>query len=112
MVGEKLYHPPHVTVDLAKTGQDALYLVHHFEGKPLVRDYVHNTLLGVEYLWGGKVHARDHRGEVDRQARPEAARPSPPCRGWGQVDRAAEPEIQWQRVRYTMKDRKLSKGLI
>ncbi len=113
MVGEKLYHPPHVTVDLAKTGQDALYLVHHFEGKPLVRDYVHNTLLGVEYLWGGKVMLETT--EVKSIRKPDqkpAAQAQPTLPGLGPSDREAEPEIQWQRVRYTMKDKKLSKGLI
>ncbi len=112
MIEEKLYHPPHVTVDLAKTGQDALYLVHHFEGKPLVRDFIHNTLLGIEYLWGGKVMLETTEVKSIRKPdrAPDAGQPSLPGLGGG--DRPAEPEIQWQRVRYTMKDKKLSKGLI
>ncbi|HPF70848.1 MAG TPA: SpoVR family protein [Candidatus Krumholzibacteria bacterium] len=113
MVEDKLYHPPHVTVDLHRTGPEGLALVHHFEGKPLVRDYVHNVMLGLEYLWGGKVTLETT--EVKAVRRPDrkpdgATQPTLPGLGGG--DGAAEPEIQWQRVRYTMKDRKLSKGLI
>jgi stage V sporulation protein R len=43
MVLDQLYHPPHITVDLARTRPEALYLVHHHEGKPLVRDFIHGT---------------------------------------------------------------------
>jgi len=107
MVEEKLYHPPHVTVDLDKTGRDSLYLVHHFEGKPLVRDYVHNTLLGIEYLWGGKVMLETTEVKSIKKSDRQPTLP-----GMGPAGAEAEPEIQWQRVRYTMKDRKLSKGLI
>ena len=37
------------------TNNGNLYLVHHFEGKPLVRDFINNTMLGIEYLWGAPV---------------------------------------------------------
>ena len=50
-----LYHPPWIDIDPAKTGNGALYLVHRFEGKPLVREFIANTLLGIEYLWGRPV---------------------------------------------------------
>ena len=112
MIGRKLYHPPFVTVDLAKTGQDALYLVHHFEGKPLVRDFIHNTMLGMEYLWGGKVMLETTEVKSIRKPDRGSDAGQPALPGLGIGDRQAEPEIQWQRVRYTMKDRKLSKGLI
>lgn len=112
MVEGKLYHPPHVTVDPARTGPEALHLEHHFEGKPLVRDHIHNTLLGLEYLWGGKVVLETTEVKSVRKADrgPDAAA-QPALPGLG-IGGEAEPEIQWQRVRYTMKDRKLSKGLI
>ena len=97
MVKDQLYHPPHITVDLEKTKDGVLALEHHFEGKPLVREFIHNTMLGVEYLWGGK--AQLETTDVKSIQKPEK-------------DSDAEPEITWQRVRYTMKDRKLSKGLI
>jgi stage V sporulation protein R len=97
MIKEQLYHPPHITVDLARTKNGKLHLVHHFEGLPLVKDFVRNTLLGIEYLWGAPVILET--SEVQSIDRDEE---SP----------QAEPRIKWQRVRYTMKDRKLSRGLI
>ncbi|MDD5170708.1 MAG: SpoVR family protein [Syntrophales bacterium] len=55
MLIDSLYHPPHITVDKEKTNEDMLYLNHHYEGKPLVREYIANTMMGLEYLWGGTV---------------------------------------------------------
>ncbi len=56
MILDSLYHPPYIEVDREKTAANGtLYLVHHFEGKPLYRDFVPNTMLGIEYLWGGPV---------------------------------------------------------
>jgi len=97
MVKGHLYHPPHITVDPARTKDDKLYLVHHFEGLPLVKDFVQNTLLGLEYLWGGPVVLETT--EVKAIEQPEEGSD-------------AEPDVTWQRVRYTMKERKLSRGLI
>jgi stage V sporulation protein R len=97
MIKEQLYHPPHITVDLARTKNGKLHLVHHFEGLPLVKDFVRNTLLGIEYLWGAPVILET--SEVQSIERKEE-------------QPRAEPNIKWQRVRYTMKDRKLSRGLI
>jgi len=109
MVSDQLYHPPHVTVDLDKTGGDGLYLRHHFEGKPLVKEFIHNTMMGVEYLWGGKTMLET--SEVKSIKQPEQQPTLPGMPPTTPVDEA-EPEITWQRVRYTMKERKLSKGLI
>jgi stage V sporulation protein R len=109
MIKEQLYHPPHITIDLDETGTEGLFLDHHFEGKPLVREFVHNTLLGIEFLWGQKVMLETT--EVKSIKKPDAQQPTLP----GMVpspEHEAEPEIEWQRVRYTMKDRKLSKGLV
>ena len=71
MVKDQLYHPPHITVDVDKTGSDSLYLVHHFEGKPLVKEFVHNTMLGIEYLWGGKVMLETTEVKSIKQADPK-----------------------------------------
>ena len=109
MIKGQLYHPPHLTVDMDKTGDDALYLVHHFEGKPLVKEYIHNTMLGLEYLWGGKIMLETT--EVKSIKRPDK-QPTLPGMPPPAVEQDVEPEIEWQRVRYTMKDKKLSKGLI
>ena len=97
MVKGQLYHPPHITVDPARTKDDKLHLVHHFEGLPLVKDFVQNTLLGLEFLWGGPVILETT--EVKAIEQPEEGSD-------------AEPDVTWQRVRYTMKERKLSRGLI
>jgi len=55
MLIDTLWHPPHIVVDEAQTDDDRLYLYHYDEGKPLVGEYIENTLLGIEYLWGGEV---------------------------------------------------------
>ncbi|MBU8870902.1 MAG: SpoVR family protein [Gemmatimonadales bacterium] len=110
MVKDQLYHPPHITIDLDKTGDDKLYMVHNFEGQPLVQDFIHNTMLGLEYLWGDKVMLETT--EVKSIKTPDNQQPSLPGMGPQALDDAAKPEIEWQRVRYTMKDKKLSKGVI
>jgi len=109
MVKDTLYHPPHITVDLEKTGSDTLYLKHHFEGKPLLKEFIQNTMLGVEYLWGGKTMLETTEVKSIKKPDKQPTLPGmPPPTG----DQEAEPEIVWQRVRHTMKDKKLSKGLI
>ena len=107
MLLDGLYHPPHITIDEAKSKKGELYLVHHFEGKPLVQEYIANTMLGIEYLWGGPVHLetsvvvpagteRDLMATIPGFPVPREEKPQ-------------EQEIKWQRVKFTMKDRKLSK---
>ena len=103
MLLANLYHPPHVTVDETKNAADGLYLVHHFEEKPLVRDFIANTLLGVEYLWGGPVHLETSE-PVGEKGPPEEDRTFAPPR--------PREEIQWQRVLYTMQGRKLTRKLL
>lgn len=56
MLIDSLYHPPSISVDTKRSSDQQLRLVHHFEGKQLVREYIDNTMLGLEYLWGGPVH--------------------------------------------------------
>ena len=55
MLFENLWHPPDIRVDEQRTADDSLYLVHKDENKPLVAEYIHNTMLGLEYLWGDEV---------------------------------------------------------
>jgi len=95
MLFESMYHPPHITVDSEKTKEGTLYLVHHFEEKPLVTEFIPNTMMGIEYLWGGPVQLETH--EVS------SVSPVPP------EGEHKEPEIKWQQVIYTMEKRKLSK---
>jgi len=86
----QLYHPPAIVIEPQEDG--TLRLVHRFEGKPLVQDYLAGTLLGVEVLWGAPV-------ELETS---ELVGPPP-----SEAGEAAEGE--WQRVRYRIQDRQLSR---
>lgn len=93
MLLNQLYHPPHIEIDLGKSRDGVLYLVHRMEGKPLVQEYVPNTLLGIEFLWGGPVCLET--SEVTGQSAP--TEPGEPQ------------ELYWRRILYEMKDRRLNK---
>jgi len=110
MLLDSLYHPPHITVDREKGGDDGiLYLVHHFEEKPLVREFIANTMVGIEYLWGGTVQLETSE-VVSSSKTPEAGFsplfPQSPEKG------EEEEEMRWERVLYTMKERKLSRKVV
>lgn len=107
MLLDTLYHPPYITVDKDKMKDNGLYLYHHFEGKPLVNEFIANTMLGIEYLWGGAV-----------QLETSDVVSSPPAIGTGFMPMSAagvapkesEPKpVKWQRAVYTMKNRTLSR---
>jgi stage V sporulation protein R len=53
-------HPPHITVDKEKTADGVLYLKHHYEHKQLIPEFIDNTMIGIEYLWGGEVKLETH----------------------------------------------------
>ncbi|KAF0220370.1 MAG: hypothetical protein FD174_1271 [Geobacteraceae bacterium] len=101
MVLDSLYHPPFIEVDPKKTAGNTLYLVHHFEGKPLVKEYIANTMMGIEYLWGGPVQLETSVVEAELPAQESAA-----------MVEETEPRIKWCRVLYTMKERQLSQQQI
>jgi stage V sporulation protein R len=101
-----LYHPPCIEVDRSKTGNGALYLVHRFEGKPLVREFIANTLLGIEYLWGKPVQLET--SEVVR-GDPTPAPAALPGTQMSLSEEREQREMQWKRVLYTMQDRKLNR---
>jgi len=105
MVLDSLYHPPVIEVD-EEQGQDGeLYLVHRFEEKPLVQEFIANTMLGIEFLWGAPVHLET--SEVVSIGTPEGK--DLPA-GTAATDAQENVgSVTWQRVRYTMRDRKLSK---
>jgi stage V sporulation protein R len=103
MLTEQLYHPPAVVIDHEKSRKsDTLYLDHRFEGKPLYKEYIPNTLLGIEYLWGGPVELEtsEVKSTGAQSERPQAS------------DTAEATQIEWQRVVYTMKNRKLSRRVL
>lgn len=99
MLLDSLYHPPHIEIDAEKGKNGALYLVHRFEGKPLVKEFIRNTMMGIEYLWGNPVQLETSEVvSIAPGGAPDAGQ-----------DEAKEPEISWKRVVYTMEGRKLSK---
>ena len=100
MVTDSLYHPPRIEVTVAEN--NTLVLNHIFEGKPLLRDFIHGVLLGVEYLWGEEVHLYTSVPIPMKASRDTAGQPK---------EETPKRTIQWKRFRYTMKDRTLSRTL-
>jgi stage V sporulation protein R len=98
MLEDSLYHPPQIDIDKDKSINNTVYLVHLFEGKPLVKEFISNTMMGIEYLWGDAVHLETN--EIESITNPQS------------VEEGNEPQVKWQRVLYTMKDRKLSKKVL
>jgi stage V sporulation protein R len=106
MLFDTLYHPPHITINLEKSKNGDLYLNHNFEGKPLVNEFITNTMMGIEYMWGAPVKLET--SEVKKVETPKIQIPIPGM-AMPREDDGKQMEIKWQRVLYTMKDRKLSK---
>jgi len=106
MIADSLYHPPHITVKNDNSGKGELYLVHHFEGKPLVNDFIANTMMGIEYLWGKPVKLETSELVSPPQPRPDAAVTAPVTTLSGSEE---TPALVWRRVLYTMENRKLIK---
>ncbi|MFC1852826.1 SpoVR family protein [candidate division CSSED10-310 bacterium] len=100
MVLEALYHPPHISIEQQQSKESLLYLNHHFEGKPLVKDFIHNTMIGIEYLWGGPV-------QLETSEVVPSSRQTTTAAAGGES--GAEKEVQFHRVLYTVENRKLSK---
>jgi stage V sporulation protein R len=105
MIEDALYHPPHIDIDHDKSVDNSLYLNHHFEGKPLVKEFISNTMMGIEYLWGGPVQLETSEVVSVSPSQPQNASASSTLK----QETLEEQEIKWQRVVYTMKDRELSK---
>jgi stage V sporulation protein R len=110
MLLEGLYHPPFITVDPEKAKEGALYLVHHFEGKPLVTDFIANTMLGIEYLWGAAVKLET--SEVESISPPPAGAAAAASVTPLGEEEIGEGQVRWRRVLYTMHNRKLSRKVI
>jgi stage V sporulation protein R len=109
MLIDSLYHPPHIEIDTEKSSNNTLYLMHHFEEKPLVSEFIGNTMLGIEYLWGGPVQIET--SEI--LSRPSSqGQNSFPGSLTPMKEENTEPEVKWQRVLYTMEKRKISKKTI
>jgi stage V sporulation protein R len=105
MVLDSLYHPPKIDVDREKSKNGDLYLNHRFEGKPLYPDFIPGTMMGIEYLWGKPVKLET----TEVVAKPALQRPSfgaPPTKD------EVKKEFQFQRVIYTMENKKISKKVL
>jgi stage V sporulation protein R len=92
MLLDVLYHPPYIRVDLNKTNKSNLYLIHEFEGKQLIREFVPDVLIGLEFLWGNQVQLETTEIYRERPPSPEA-----------------QPTFRYQKVLWTSKDRKVTK---
>ncbi len=97
MLLDTLYHPPHLEINDEK-GNGRLYLEHRFEEKPLVKEFIANTMVGIEFLWGGPVQLETSELE-----------PAAPVERLA-VKETEGQQLKWQRVLYTMDKRKLSKS--
>ncbi len=91
MLIDSLYHPPTIIIDASKTTEEVLYLKHTFEGKQLIKDFIPDTLLGIHYLWGGRVDLETTEIVVSQRAGEK------------------KPSMEYRPVRYTIKDRKTEK---
>ncbi|MCG8568540.1 MAG: SpoVR family protein [Spirochaetes bacterium] len=91
MILDSLWHPPFIKIDEGRTHEGCLYLIHENEGKPLVTDYVPNTMLGIEYLWGGEVKLETTEMYYITDKRKKTK------------------ELRKEKVLYTMKNRKFSR---
>jgi len=97
MLFASLYHPPVIENVPEKSTDGVLYLNHRHEGKPLVNEYIANTMLGIEYLWGGPIKLETNEAEVKPGNEREA-------------DDGVQ--VSWTRVVYTMKDRTFSREVL
>ncbi|MFO7885686.1 MAG: SpoVR family protein [Desulfobacteraceae bacterium] len=107
MIIDTLYHPPVITVDHEKTQHGPLYLIHKFEGKPLKKDFINNTMVGIEYLWGGPVKLETFEPVKDPSGSKPGVdfwHPSFPAQ-----PKKEKPSVTWKKVLYIMGDRKLQK---
>ncbi len=109
MVFESLYHPPRISVQPEFSTEQKLYLNHTFEGKPLVKEFIANTMIGIEFLWGGTIML---------ETKEPVATPTSETKVFvvgtsGQPkEETQKPAFNWQRVLYTMKNRKLTRKLL
>jgi stage V sporulation protein R len=101
MMFDSLYHPPHVTFYERENG--TLYINHEFEGKELYRDYIKNTLIGIEYLWGDQVKLETTELDYDEMKRQYAYADK------AKTTQDIKVKPVFNRVLYTMKDKKLTR---
>ncbi len=99
MLFASLYHPPKIEIDLGQSTEGSLYLVHVFEGKPLLQDYIPNTMLGIEFLWGAPVQLETIEPATTTAPSTERGEPK-------------QESLAWRRVLYTMDNRELTRQVL
>lgn len=110
MLLDSLYHPPDIKVEEDKT-DSVLYLNHTFEGKPLVKDFIKNTMIGIEYLWGGAVKLETtEKLKKQPEKHPSAYYYFPPLHKLKEPDKKKGSD--YQRVLYTMENRILKREVL
>jgi len=105
MVIDTLYHPPEIFVDKANSKKGILYLNHKFENRPLKMDFIENTMVGIEYLWGGPVHLETSEPVVSGKTATSDGSFWDPA-SHKTEDKSLE-SIKWKRMLYVMENRKL-----
>ncbi len=101
MILDSLYHPPYIT--FAREEDGSLFLHHKFEGKELYPEYIPNTMIGLEYLWGNKVMLETMELDWDNIKLNESHLNS---------DNLLEVEPLFRKVLYTVENRKVKKEVI
>ncbi|MBF0241333.1 MAG: SpoVR family protein [Desulfamplus sp.] len=116
MLIDTLYHPPVIYVNHEKTQQGPLYLVHKFEEKPLKVDYIENTMIGLEYLWGRSVRLETSEPYLANNKAQQGFGnywnpPVSPQHSGGAMPQPKKEQqpVAWKRVLYIMENRKLIK---
>jgi len=107
MVIDTLYHPPEIFVDKASSKKGILYLNHKFENKPLKMDFIENTMVGIEYLWGGPVHLETSEPVISGKTATNYASFWDPASH--QTGEEKLKNIKWKRMLYVMENRKVHK---
>lgn len=107
-----LPHPPCIEINPhgCVKAKGSLYLNHVFEGKQLVTPYIHNVMLGINHLWGGNVLLET--SEIRKINLDETQTNLPPLWRAMMTTKAIEEnnkDITWDRIIYTMSEKKLAR---
>lgn len=71
LLNDALYHPPNISISEGGTDGGELILNHVFEGRTLVTGHIPAVVMGLSYLWGGKVVLETTEFEISEEDRIE-----------------------------------------
>lgn len=116
LLNRSLYHPPHVIIREEKSRGGELYLDHQYEGRVLVKEYIPAVLIGLAYLWGGKVKLETTEWIVDKDKKEQPKTPpsliGPQAKPKQTTKYYEEEEYRLRRVLYTCEGRKVERGVL